>query len=136
MSGTSVDVSDEQAVRLVILRPSDTFRQNKSDCAALKKAEEILNNRGTSPRTYRNMLAFVAPDYSLLPNLQQAVRDLLAWESIKTDSERLNLDAAQNAETSSNISRCNEAVKSRLNEVYCWLIVPNIDSGADMKTIF
>ena len=132
---TSGDVSDEQAVRLVILRPSDTFRQNKPDCPALKKAEEILNNRGAAPRTYRNMLAFVAPDQSLLPTLQQAVRDLLAWESIKTDSERLNLDATQNAETSSNISRCNEAVKSRLNEVYCWLIVPNIDSGADIKTI-
>ena len=81
------------------------------------------------------MLAFVAPDQGLLPSLQKAVRDLLAWESIKTDSERLNLDAAQNAETASNISRCNDAVKSRLNEVYCWLLVPSIDSRADMKNI-
>ena len=81
------------------------------------------------------MLAFVAPDQGLLPSLQKAVRDLLAWESIKTDSERLNLDAAQNAETASNISRCNDTVKSRLNEVYCWLLVPSIDSGADMKTV-
>ena len=81
------------------------------------------------------MLAFVAPDEGLLPSLQKAVSDLLAWESIKTDSTRLNLDAAQNAETASNISRCNETVNSRLKEVYCWLIVPSIDSGADMKTI-
>lgn len=132
---TSNDVSDEQAVRLVILRPADTFKQDKPDCPALKKSEEILNTRGTAPRTYRNMLAFVAPDQGLLPSLQKAVRDLLAWESIKTDSERLNLDAAQNAETASNISRCNEAVRSRLNEVYCWLLVPSIDSGADMKTV-
>ena len=132
---SSSDVSDEQAVRLVILRPSDTFKQGKDDCAALRKAEEILNTRGTAPRTYRNMLAFVAPDQGLLPSLQKAVRDLLAWESIKTDSERLNLDAAQNAETASNISRCNDTVRSRLNEVYCWLLVPSIDSGADMKTV-
>ncbi len=132
---SSSDVSDEQAVRLVVLRPSDTFKQGKDDCVALKKAEEILNTRGSAPRTYRNMLAFVAPDQGLLPSLQKAVRDLLAWESIKTDSERLNLDAAQNAETASNISRCNDAVRSRLNEVYCWLLVPSIDSGADMKTI-
>lgn len=132
---SSNDVSDEQAARLVILRPADTFKQGREDCAALKKAEEILNTRGTTPRKYRNMLAYVAPDQGLLPSLQQAVRDLLAWESIKTDSERLNLDAAQNAETASNITRCNEAVKSRLNEVYCWLLVPNIDSSSDMKTI-
>jgi predicted AAA+ superfamily ATPase len=131
----SNDVSDEQAVRLVVLKPADTFKQGKGDCPAIRKAEDILNNRGSAPRTYRNMLAFVAPDQALLPSLQKAVRDLLAWESIKTDSERLNLDAAQNAETASSISRCNEAVKSRLNEVYCWLLVPSIDSDADMKTI-
>lgn len=132
---SSNDVSDEQAVRLVILRPGDTFKQNKADCAALQKAEEILNTRGTAPRTYRNMLAFVAPDQGLLPNLQKAVRDLLAWESIRTDRERLNLDAAQNAETESNISRCNKSVQDRLNEVYCWLLVPGIDSDTDMKAV-
>ena len=132
---SSGDVSDEQAVRLVILKPTDTYKQNKADCKALQKAEEILNTRGTAPRTYRNMLAFVAPDDSLLGSLQKAVSDLLAWESIQTDSERLNLDAAQNSETKSNISRCNEAVNSRLKEVYCWLLVPSIDSAADMKEI-
>lgn len=132
---SSADVSDEQAVRLVILRPSDTFKQGKMDSPAIKKAEEILNTRGTAPRTYRNMLAFVAPDQALLSSLQKAVSDLLAWESIKTDSTRLNLDAAQNAETASNISRCNDAVKCRLKEVYCWLLVPSIDRVSNMKTV-
>ena len=132
---SSSDVSDEQAVRLVILRPNDTFKAGKMDSPAVLCAEAILNTRGTSPRTYRNMLAFVAPDQSLLPDLKKAVSDLLAWESIKTDSTRLNLDAAQNAETSSNISRCNDTVNSRLKEVYCWLLVPSIDSAIDMKTI-
>ena len=132
---SSNDVADEQAVRLVILRPADTFKQGKQNCAALTKVEEILNTRGTAPRIYRNMLAFVAPDEGLLPNLQTAVRELLAWESIKTDSERLNLDAAQNSETTNNISRCNDAVKNRLNEVYCWLLVPSLNSNGDMKTV-
>lgn len=132
---SSSDVSDEQVVRLVILRPADVYKARKMDCPALIKAAEILNTRGTSPRTYRNMLAFVAPDQPLLPDLKKAVSDLLAWESIKTDSTRLNLDAAQNAETASNITRCNETVNSRLREVYCWLLVPSIDSVADMKTI-
>ena len=111
---SSSDVSDEQAVRLVILRPSDTFKQGKDDCAALRKAEEILNTRGSAPRTYRNMLAFVAPDQGLLPSLQKAVRDLLAWESIKTDSERLNQEpaidliksASHGAVASGNVAGC------------------------------
>ncbi len=132
---SSSDVADEQTVRLVILRPNDTFKQNAPDCPALKKADEILNTRGSAPRTYRNMLAFIAPDQGLMPSLQNAVREWLAWESIKNDSERLNLDAAQNAETVGSISRCKETVRMRLNEVYCWLLVPGIDSMSDMKTI-
>ena len=132
---SSGDVSDDQAVRLVILRPSDTLKQGKENSPANVKAEEILNNRGTAPRTYRNMLAFVAPDQNLLPSLQTAVRELLAWESIKSDSTRLNLDAAQNAETTASIARANETVESRLKEVYCWLLVPSIDSNADIKKI-
>lgn len=131
---SSSDVSDEQSVRLVILRPSDVHKQSVTDSLAIKKANEILNNRGTVPRSYRNMLAFVAPDKTLLPDLEKSVRDYLAWESIKNDSTRLNLDAVQNAETVSNISRCKEAVNTRLKEVYCWLLVPRIDV-ADMKTM-
>ena len=130
----SSDVSDEQAVRLVILRPADTYKQSQERNLAIQRAEEILNMRGTAPRTYRNMLAFVAPDKDLLPSLQKAVRDLLAWESIKTESTRLNLDAVQNDETSASISRCNKSVNDRLREVYCWLLVPSIDT-ADMKTL-
>ena len=131
----SNDISDEQAVRLVILRPTDTYKQNTDNTPAHKRAEEILNFRGTAPRTYRNMLAFVAPDKDLLPSLKKAVSDLLAWQSIKTESTRLNLDAVQNAETDANIVKCKDTVNIRLREVYCWLLVPSIDSSADMKTI-
>ncbi|MBQ1389723.1 MAG: DUF499 domain-containing protein [Clostridia bacterium] len=132
---SSGDVADEQTVRLVVLRPGETFKQSLPDCPALQKANEILNTRGTAPRTYRNMLAFIAPDQGLMPSLKDVVRELLAWESIKNDRERLNLDAKQNAETNGNIARCQEAVRTRINEVYCWLIVPSIDSMSDMKTI-
>ena len=133
--GSSGDVTDEQTVRLVILRPADTFKPGNDDCAGLQKAKEILNTRGSAPRTYRNMLAFIVPDKTLMPNLQSAVKELLAWESIKKESESLNLDAAQNHETEENIKRCKDAVKIRLNEVYCWLLVPGIDYASDVKDI-
>lgn len=131
---SSGDVPDEQTSRLVVLCPGDTYSTGKTDCSALAKAEEILDNRGASPRTYRNMLAFVAPDETLLNDLKKAVAELLAWESIKKDSVTLNLDAAQNAETAANITRCNDAVNLRIKEVYCRLLVPRIDVD-DMKTI-
>ena len=133
--GTSNDVSDDQAVRLVVLKTEDTHKQGQERSKAVVCAEDILNNRGSAPRVYRNMLAFVAPDQDALHALEKAVRELLAWQSIKKDSETLNLDAGQNTETQNNINRSNETVNIRLKETYCWLIVPFIDREVDMKEL-
>ena len=84
---------------------------------------------------FRNMLAFVAPDQDLMRSLKQEVKRLLAWRSIKEDSQDLNLDAAQNRETENSLGRSNETVDAQIKETYCWLLIPVIDRNADMKTI-
>ena len=132
---SSLDVPDEQATRLVILRPTDEYRKTSQNSKAITAATDMLNNRGNTPRIYRNMLAFIAPDHDLMMSLMQAARLFIAWKSIKSDSEDLNLDAAQNRETENNLRRANETVDARVKEAYCWLLVPYIDKNADMKTI-
>lgn len=133
--GSSLDVTDDQTVRLVILRPDDEYKASAQHNEAMESAENILNNRGTAPRIYRNMLAFIAPDQELMTPLKQEVRRYLAWLSIKNDSEDLNLDAAQNRETDNNLRRSNDTVELRIKEAYCWLLMPYIDRSVDMKTI-
>lgn len=132
---SSLDVPDERAVRIVILPPSKTFRSNNQSCPAMEACADILNSRGTSPRIYRNMLTFLAPDADAIEALKQEVRRLLAWRSIKKESAQLNLDAAQNAETDSNISKSEKTVELRLYEAYCWLLTPYIDPSVDIQTI-
>lgn len=132
---SSLDVPDDQSARLVILRPVDEYRASNPNNSAMGAVIEMLNNRGNTPRIYRNMLAFVAPDQDLMTSLKQEVRRFLAWKSIKDDSEDLNLDAAQNRETENNLRRSNETVDARIKEAYCWLLVPYIDKNTDMKTI-
>jgi hypothetical protein len=68
-------------------------------------------------------------------SLKQDVRRFLAWQSIKEDSEDLNLDAAQNRDTDNSLHRSNETVDARIKEAYCWLLVPYIDKSVDIKTI-
>jgi predicted AAA+ superfamily ATPase len=131
---SSQDVTDEQSARLVVLRSSDGFSVKNSGNQAMKSVTDILNNRGTSPRIYKNMLAFIAPDQELIGALQQSVRLYLAWQSVQNDHETLNLDAAQNKETSNSLKTANETVDLRIKEAYCWLLVPYTDKG-DMKTI-
>ena len=132
---SSLDVPDEQAARLVILRTKDTYKRTAKKSAAMTAVEDILNTRGTAPRVYRNMLAFVAPDQDTLLSLETEVRRLIAWQSIVTDKDELNLDGNQNREALSNVSRCNDTVELRLKETYCWLIVPFIDQYGDIKEI-
>jgi predicted AAA+ superfamily ATPase len=132
---SSLDVPDEQTARLVVLHPNDSFKRGREDCAALTAAADILNNRGNTPRIYRNMLAFAAPDAELVKSLEQTVRIYLAWQSIKEDSEDLNLDAAQNRETRNNVERYERTVDDQLREAYCWLLTPHIDRSRDIKVI-
>lgn len=131
---SSLDVPDEQSVRLVVLRPTDGFTSSTQDCAAMNTATDMMEHRGTSPRSCRNMLVFLAPDQGALSALEQEVRRYLAWTSIKNDSQDLNLDAAQNRETENSLKRSNETVDLRLSETWCWLLVPSVDR-ADMKTL-
>lgn len=132
---SSLDVPDDQAVRLVILRPADTYKRKSEKSKATDAVEEILNNRGSSPRIYRNMLAFVAPDYDNLGSLQTEVRRFIAWTTILSDKDELNLDGNQTRETQQNLDSSNRTVDLRIKETYCWLMVPFIDQYGDMKTI-
>lgn len=132
---SSMDVSDEQDVGLVILKYRQTYKSNTPKDIAIQAAENILNTRGTTPRNYRNMLAFIAPDQNMMSALREEVKRFLAWKSIKEDSVDLNLDAAQNRETENNLNRSNQTVEARILETYCHLLVPYIDREVDLKNI-
>jgi len=119
----SSDIPDEQSARLVVLEPSNTHRRGKTDTTALEAAEEILENRGSIPRQFRNTLVFVAADEDV-GNLADEVKRYLAWKSIVNDHEALNLDAHQRRQAAENVKRSDETVNVRLQEAYQWLIVP------------
>lgn len=134
---SSNDIPDEQVARLVILRPENTFRRanGKDSGQALTAVEEYLNTRGSSPRVYRNMLAFVAPDHDKLHDLRAEVKRFVAWKSIVSDKEDLNLDGGQLREAEGSLNRSNSTVEARIRETYCWLLVPFIDQYEDIKTV-
>ncbi len=131
---SSLDVPDDQTFRLVILSPSETVTTSSHACPALDVAEKIWEGRGNSPRIFRNMLVFLAPDQTSMSALEQETRRYLAWQSIKNDSQDLNLDAAQNRETENSLKRSDETVDLRLNETWCWLLTPAI-TRSDMKNV-
>ena len=124
---SSGDVPDEPEVRLVILSPKTGYRATDRNSPAQIAATEILDKRGEIPRAYRNMLIFVARDVAHWSPLESESRHYLAWGSIVEDADALNLDAHQRREAGRGKSRSHETVDMRLNEAYCWLLVPTQD---------
>ena len=124
---SSLDVPDEDSLRIVVLPPAEAHRGRTSDSRALKMADEILTNRGTAPRAYKNMIVFVAADASYVNQLIAEAKRFLAWTSIKDDRESLNLDVAQTRETDQNVKRTSESLDVKIDEAYSWLIAPRID---------
>ena len=130
---SSLDVQDEPTVRLVVLEPSLRHRHGSQDSTALAAAKEMLDRRGTAPRIYRNMLAFVAPELETALTLEKEVRLYLAWSSVVRDEDALNLDANQRREAAAGKSRTDQTVDLRIREAYIWLLVPTQDGTGPVE---
>jgi hypothetical protein len=123
LARTSGDVPDDKDARLVVFGIEYPHAKDTAS-PALAAAHEFLQNRGTAPRIYRNTLVFLAADKTRLQDLDEAVRQYLAWASIVDEAETLNLDAHQTKQAVSRKESAQSAVAARLPETYQWLIVP------------
>lgn len=124
---STLDVPDDQSLRLVVLSPAAKHRGRATESEALKLAAETLTGRGTTPRTYKNMVVFAAADASYYPQILAAAKQYLAWDSIKADRESLNLDVVQTRETEQSTRRADESLDVKIQEAYSWLLYPRID---------
>jgi predicted AAA+ superfamily ATPase len=117
------DVPDDLDARLVVLRTDHPYSK-ESSCSAEVAARAILESRGSTPRLYRNTLVFLAADKTRLQDLDEAVRKYLAWESILTEKDTLNLTPQQVKQAQTQLAAADGTVTARIPEVYQWLLVP------------
>jgi len=120
---SGADVPDDLDTRLVVL-PADHPYTKEASNAAETAARAILESRGNTPRLYRNTLVFLAADKVRLQDLDEAARKFLAWKSILTEKEALNLDPHQVRQAETQKQAADGAVSARLPETYQWLLVP------------
>jgi hypothetical protein len=119
------DVVDEARVRVVVLPPEATHKRGDTKSDAMATAQDILQNRGTGQRLFKNMLVFIAPDQAGMEALEAAVREFLAWRSIKHEEEPLNLDAQQRRQVKAGLETADSTVGLRIQEAYSWLLSPS-----------
>ncbi|MCE6075329.1 DUF499 domain-containing protein [Agrobacterium vitis] len=133
---SSAEVPDEAGgVRVVVLGIAHPHN-GRDGSEALTEAKDILMQRGSTPRVYRNMLVFIAADARQLDNLKDAVRASLAWGEIVRDTKRLNLTQSDSALGEAKLAEANETMKTRLKEAWCYLHYPAQESAqADVEWI-
>ena len=126
---SSAEVPDEAGgVRAVVLGVKYPHN-GREGSDALVEAKDILTQRGSTPRVYRNTLVFIAAEARQLDHLKDAVRASLAWGEIVRDTERLNLTQSDSALAKAKLAEANETMKTRLKEAWCYLHYPAQESA-------
>ncbi len=123
MPHSGQDVPDDLDCRLVVLDIDHPYSKDPG-CPAEMAAKAILDSRGSSPRLFRNALAFLAADKTRLQDLDEATRRFIAWESIIAEKDTLNLDPQQVKQAETQKTAADSAVTARIPETYQWLLVP------------
>jgi predicted AAA+ superfamily ATPase len=122
---TPAQIPDEPEARLVVLGPEFPHSAKSADSPARAAVQRFLEERAGGARMYRNMLVFLCPDRTRLGELRQAVREFLAWKSIETDREALNLDAFQGKQAETKRAQFDDAAAQRVGETYVWVLIPS-----------
>ncbi len=121
----AADVPDEMEARLVVLGPEHVHVRGTAESSARKRVEDILANRGSSPRIFRNMLVFLAPDAKNLGVLETAVRQFMAWDSILNDRETLDLTESLTKQAKAKKTQAEDAITARIQETWRWCLAPD-----------
>lgn len=129
----TADIPDEPSARLVLLSPRYAHKRNGDQSPALDQAAQILENRGNSPRRYRNMLVFAAADPDVVQTLCDETRSLLAWGSIQKEADALNLDKAQITQVTEAVQKADNTVALQLDAAYQWVLSPRQEGTAALQ---
>lgn len=120
---SGVDIPDDTDARLVVLGIDFPYSKEPNNAAEVA-AKALLENRGNSPRRFRNTLVFLAPDKQRIADLDEGIRKYLAWESILAEKDTLDLRPHQVKQAETLLKSADGAVVARLPETYQWLLVP------------
>jgi predicted AAA+ superfamily ATPase len=128
------DISDDSALRLVVL-PPEKFYTKAEPRMAFDEVVEIVKQHGERPRYRGNRLLFIAPDHGTLTRARDAVRTVLAWKSILDDvqSGRLNIDRAQEQQAKKELSTAEDALPRVVRECFRWLLCPVMHNPTDRE---
>lgn len=130
------DVSDDSALRLVVLAP-EHFYSREEPRPAVEAVLEYVRTNGFKPRYRGNRLIFLAPDHGVLARVRDSIRTALAWDSIVEDVRdgRLNIDQLQKRQAEKELQIAEDVLPRAVRECYKWLLCPVQHVPTDPKPV-
>jgi predicted AAA+ superfamily ATPase len=120
---SNADIPDTDEARLVILHPK-VAHKGGAESAAKEFAKKATEHRGSSNRTYRNTLVYLAADEARLEELENATRAYLGWTHVLSNEADLDLTQNQKNQASQRATQADQTVTSRLLQSFTWALVP------------
>jgi len=126
MPESSADVPDSPEVRLVVVPPKFTYdRKQKNESPAVDWALQVTQRRGSAARVHQNMVVFLAADAARWSELDDSVRQFLAWSYVRANADgALGLTAAQRSQAEERVARADHTLRDRLSGTFHWALVP------------
>jgi predicted AAA+ superfamily ATPase len=131
----SEEIPDEPAVRLILVHPQLRHTRGDMTSPAAHFASMATQGRGNAHRMNRNMVVFLVADSRRYEELDDAVRQYLAWNNLASTEDRikeLDLPPQQAAQARKRLKDANETVDLRISAAYHWLLVPVQSAGGPL----
>ncbi|WFN94564.1 DUF499 domain-containing protein [Gordonia sp. LUNF6] len=126
---SSADVPDETDTRLVVVPMQHTYAARSSAPTAKSWAANVLEHRGNAIRSFKNSLIFLAADTNRARELDEAVRNYLAWKHVAENADDYGLGGQQTRQATERRATNDDIVRNRLNETFCWALCPEQQTG-------
>lgn len=111
----SSDIQDSEELKLVILS-----KENKD------VMDNILRNKGQTPRVYRNTIFFLYPLESERPRFVETMKDKIAYENIEQDKTVI-LSDDQRKQVKKELKRLEGDLKEAVRRIYRMVATPDKD---------
>ncbi len=110
---SSNQIPDRPILSLVVLSPDHAMSEGKTTRTLI---EQMIREHGTSARTYKNALIWVAADNPAA--LRENTRNLLAWEDIDDEKMDLRLDDTQQRQLAEHLKRAQRDLRESIWRTY------------------
>ena len=118
------DIDDDGKFQYAVLGPKCASEAGKPSPEAVKFLEETTGS--DKPRVYRNAVILLVPSKDGLELAKAAVRDFMAWETVRDDLKKQqkdgNIDAARATTLQVNIDKAKKKIPDAIRQAYCLVV--------------